>query len=229
MNMRLILQILLLMMSIEPSAALTFAVYALYTGSTCNGTPYAAYAFDEECTDGEELMSCSAYDESVGAENVGQWEVTCATDYIAKMREFFSNSHYILEVAFNDTSCSIFYAAYGVPASGNCEGSLNSTSEFYIIGSLNASGTTSIQYFNDSQCSDDSLYAMDSVDSTSLEHHTCNDGFIWSKDKHGGHYTTTLDASSLEAALSGQTGLWNDDVITAKRIPRDKVKIKKLI
>jgi serine/threonine-protein kinase TNNI3K len=47
--------------------------------------------------------------------------------------------------------------------------------------------------------------------------------------KRGGQYTTTLDASSLEAALSGQTGLWNDDVITAKRIPRDKVKIKKLL
>lgn len=44
--------------------------------------------------------------------------------------------------------------------------------------------------------------------------------------------TTTLlsgDVTSLEAALSGQKGLWNDDVITAKRIPRDKVKVKKLI
>ncbi|KAF1778640.1 Protein kinase-like domain [Phytophthora cactorum] len=34
---------------------------------------------------------------------------------------------------------------------------------------------------------------------------------------------------SLEAVLRGQTGLWNDDVITAKRIPRDKVLTKKLI
>ncbi|KAG2849393.1 hypothetical protein PC113_g219 [Phytophthora cactorum] len=29
--------------------------------------------------------------------------------------------------------------------------------------------------------------------------------------------------------MEGQKGLWNDDVITAKRIPRDKVKVKKLL
>ncbi|KAG6586649.1 TKL protein kinase [Phytophthora cinnamomi] len=48
-----------------------------------------------------------------------------------------------------------------------------------------------------------------------------------SKGKRGGQWTATLpsgDLTSLEAAMSGQTGLWNDDVITAKRIPRDKVK-----
>ncbi|KAG6586648.1 TKL protein kinase [Phytophthora cinnamomi] len=53
-----------------------------------------------------------------------------------------------------------------------------------------------------------------------------------SKGKRGGQWTATLpsgDLTSLEAAMSGQTGLWNDDVITAKRIPRDKVKVKKLI
>ncbi|KAI9996432.1 hypothetical protein PInf_014155 [Phytophthora infestans] len=38
---------------------------------------------------------------------------------------------------------------------------------------------------------------------------------------------TTVD--SLEQVLRGQTGLWNDDVITAKRIPRDKVQTEKLI
>ncbi|KAG6970401.1 hypothetical protein JG687_00002649 [Phytophthora cactorum] len=50
-----------------------------------------------------------------------------------------------------------------------------------------------------------------------------------SKGKQGGQWTATLpsgDLTSLESAMSGQTGLWNDDVITAKRIPRDKVKTK---
>ncbi|RLN15189.1 hypothetical protein BBJ28_00009022 [Nothophytophthora sp. Chile5] len=32
-----------------------------------------------------------------------------------------------------------------------------------------------------------------------------------------------------ESAPRGQTGLWNDDVITAKRIPRDKVNVQKII
>ncbi|KAJ8576231.1 hypothetical protein ON010_g2988 [Phytophthora cinnamomi] len=40
---------------------------------------------------------------------------------------------------------------------------------------------------------------------------------------------TPTNVDSLEAALRGQTGLWTDDVITAKRIPRDKVVIKEII
>ncbi|KAG4064702.1 hypothetical protein PC123_g452 [Phytophthora cactorum] len=52
------------------------------------------------------------------------------------------------------------------------------------------------------------------------------------KGKHGSHLTITLlsgDIASLRAEMEGQKGLWNDDVITAKRIPRDKVKVKKLL
>jgi serine/threonine-protein kinase TNNI3K len=42
--------------------------------------------------------------------------------------------------------------------------------------------------------------------------------------------TASLNTASLDAcALRGQVGLWDDDVITAKRIPRDKVKVKKLV
>lgn len=37
------------------------------------------------------------------------------------------------------------------------------------------------------------------------------------------------DAASLQLAMNGQTALWSDDVITAKRISRDRVTIKKLI
>ncbi|KAG7383169.1 hypothetical protein PHYPSEUDO_003956 [Phytophthora pseudosyringae] len=262
----------------DGAADSTYAVYALYAGGSCTGTPYAVYALEESCTDGDEVVACSSYDGSVGADNVGQWYATCATDYISAMRSMFSNSHYILEVGFNDTSCSEFYAGYGVPASGNCEGSLNETSEYYILGTLDVTGVTSIQYFSGAQCSTDSLYATDEVDATALASHTCSNGMVWysseddlgsssgggdsstglstgavvgiicgcvvlvlvlvgaavlyrrwSKRKHAGQYTTTLDATSLEAAMSGQSGLWNDDVITAKRIPRDKVKIKKLI
>lgn len=34
---------------------------------------------------------------------------------------------------------------------------------------------------------------------------------------------------TVEAAIRGQTGLWSDDIITAKRIPRDKVVTGELI
>ncbi|KAG2869425.1 hypothetical protein PC113_g213 [Phytophthora cactorum] len=37
------------------------------------------------------------------------------------------------------------------------------------------------------------------------------------------------NAASLDFAMRGQVGLWDDDVITAKRIPRDKVRVKKLL
>ncbi|GMG15315.1 unnamed protein product [Phytophthora fragariaefolia] len=37
------------------------------------------------------------------------------------------------------------------------------------------------------------------------------------------------NTASLDMALRGQTGLWNDDVITAKRISRDKVRVKKIV
>ncbi|GMF19371.1 unnamed protein product [Phytophthora lilii] len=40
---------------------------------------------------------------------------------------------------------------------------------------------------------------------------------------------TPTSVNSLEAVLRGQMGLWTDDVITAKRIPRDKVRTEKLI
>ncbi|ETM50355.1 TKL protein kinase [Phytophthora nicotianae] len=37
------------------------------------------------------------------------------------------------------------------------------------------------------------------------------------------------NTASLDMAMHGQVGLWDDDVITAKRIPRDKVRVKKLL
>ncbi|KAL3669712.1 hypothetical protein V7S43_005093 [Phytophthora oleae] len=51
------------------------------------------------------------------------------------------------------------------------------------------------------------------------------------KDKfdHFESSMTPTAVDSLEAVLRGQIGLWNDDVITAKRIPRDKVLTDKLI
>ncbi|KAI9996438.1 hypothetical protein PInf_014161 [Phytophthora infestans] len=37
------------------------------------------------------------------------------------------------------------------------------------------------------------------------------------------------NTASLDVAMHGQVGLWDDDVITANRIPRDKVRVKKLL
>uniref|UniRef100_H3GMR4 Protein kinase domain-containing protein n=1 Tax=Phytophthora ramorum TaxID=164328 RepID=H3GMR4_PHYRM len=50
-----------------------------------------------------------------------------------------------------------------------------------------------------------------------------------SKQTHFAESLTPSSNNSLEAALRGKVGLWDDDVITAKRIPRDKVVTDKLI
>ncbi|KAE9012897.1 hypothetical protein PF011_g8713 [Phytophthora fragariae] len=50
-----------------------------------------------------------------------------------------------------------------------------------------------------------------------------------SKSKREGHWTVTLpsgDLTTLETAMHGQAGLWNDDVITTKRVSRDKYDVK---
>jgi serine/threonine-protein kinase TNNI3K len=45
-----------------------------------------------------------------------------------------------------------------------------------------------------------------------------------------GFNRTAMDTpAQLEVVMSGQRGLWDDEIITAKRVPRDKVKLKKLI
>ncbi|KAG6612689.1 TKL protein kinase [Phytophthora cinnamomi] len=51
------------------------------------------------------------------------------------------------------------------------------------------------------------------------------------EDSHARPTSSTQagSAASLESAVNGQRGLWNDDVITAKRIPRDKLHVKKLL
>ncbi|OWZ03944.1 TKL protein kinase [Phytophthora megakarya] len=49
------------------------------------------------------------------------------------------------------------------------------------------------------------------------------------KQDHFESSMTPTAVDSLEAVLRGQAGLWNDDIITAKRIPRDKVLTDKLI
>uniref|UniRef100_H3GMR2 Protein kinase domain-containing protein n=1 Tax=Phytophthora ramorum TaxID=164328 RepID=H3GMR2_PHYRM len=263
-------------------AATTYGVYSYYAGTGCEGTPYAVYAYeDAECLDTE----CAAYDGSASGTTIEKMTVDCTTDYVSATRDKFSSTKYIIEVGFNEESCSTLYYAYGVPALGNCEGSFKENDSFYIIGSLNSNGSAAIKYYNDSQCATTET-GVDSASKETLATHSCDANWVkWytsndddasssgsatqedssglstgaiigiicgcvvvlllviggallyrrrrrAQGKTGGQWTATLpsgDLTALEAAMSGQSGLWNDDVITAKRIPRDKVKIKKLL
>ncbi|KAL4086208.1 hypothetical protein PRIC1_014339 [Phytophthora ramorum] len=256
-------------------AATTYGVYSYYAGTGCEGTPYAVYAYeDAECLDTE----CAAYDGSASGTTIEKMTVDCTTDYISATRDKFSSTKYIIEVGFNEESCSTLYYAYGVPALGNCEGSFKENDSFYIIGSLNSNGSAAIKYYNDSQCATTET-GVDSASKETLATHSCDANWVkWytsndddasssgsatqedssglstgaiigiicgcvvvlllviggallyrrrrrAQGKAGGQWTATLpsgDLTALEAAMSGQSGLWNDDVITAKRIPRDK-------
>ncbi|GMF35956.1 unnamed protein product [Phytophthora fragariaefolia] len=55
-----------------------------------------------------------------------------------------------------------------------------------------------------------------------------------SKEKYENSQARTTNSSagatpSAAESVNGQRGLWDDDIITAKRIPRDKLKVKKLL
>ncbi|RLN48028.1 hypothetical protein BBJ29_005106 [Phytophthora kernoviae] len=103
---------------------------------------------------------------------------------------------------------------YGYPASGACVGAYDKS--YYVIASLNSNGSASLQYSSERSCLSDSLYRTDMADKTTLE-------------KHLKETLRTDSIALLETPVLGQTGLWDDDVITANRVPRDKVIRQQLI
>ncbi|KAL3669715.1 hypothetical protein V7S43_005096 [Phytophthora oleae] len=121
-------------------------------------------------------------------------------NYLSTMRSMFGSSPYILQVTFNDSSCSIFRSAYAVPATGNCEGSSNESTEFYIVATLDVDGETSIQYFNDSRCSADSYVWTDYTRASMLSSHSCDGNkFQWYSSAED------LSASGSASAASDST------------------------
>ncbi|KAF4322566.1 hypothetical protein BBO99_00003873 [Phytophthora kernoviae] len=150
---------------------------------------------------------------------------------------------------------------YGYPASGACVGAYDKS--YYVIASLNANGSASLQYSSERSCLSDSLYRTDMADKITLEKHVCaSHAYKWyssndaesangrafalaitvlvaiviykrrSKFLATSQLKETLRTDSialLETPVLGQTGLWDDDVITANRVPRDKVIRQQLI
>ncbi|KAK1928677.1 hypothetical protein P3T76_015780 [Phytophthora citrophthora] len=125
------------------TAASTYGVYAYYADSSCDGTPYGVYTWEDPACTHDDAFQCSMFAES------DQMYGKCSTDYLTTMRSMFGSSPYILQVTFNDSSCSIFDQAYAVPATGNCEGSSNESTAFYVVVTLDVDGETSIQILRD--------------------------------------------------------------------------------
>ncbi|ETK90631.1 TKL protein kinase [Phytophthora nicotianae CJ01A1] len=255
-----------------------YSIRSHYTGTTCDGTPYIVTAeVNTACTMNE---TCSAFEGNTSTISVDMVSMECTTDYTTVMREKFGDSPYVLQVSYQDESCSTFSFGYGFPASGNCEGSFNLTDSYYVIGRLNTNGSTSLEYFSADPCLSDSWYMTQAASQETLTSHSCDaNRFKWysSNDVTNNSgisgltitFTTLIGigvglliivligvtlvfcrrrlmAKRIErqskwptgpsevvnlngVVLHGQTGLWNDDVITTKRIPRDKVLVKKLI
>ncbi|KAL4140474.1 hypothetical protein PRNP1_014758 [Phytophthora ramorum] len=185
-------------------AATTYGVYSYYAGTGCEGTPYAVYAYeDAECLDTE----CAAYDGSASGTTIEKMTVDCTTDYVSATRDKFSSTKYIIEVGFNEESCSTLYYAYGVPALGNCEGSFKENDSFYIIGSLNSNGSAAIKYYNDSQCATTET-GVDSASKETLATHSCDANWVkW--------YTSNDDdaSSSGSATQEDSSGLSTGAII----------------
>ncbi|KAL3664617.1 hypothetical protein V7S43_010366 [Phytophthora oleae] len=271
------------------AAETTYWVYANYNSSACDGIPYGIHVYP---TPAEEV-AC-ALDAETACTVMGENHTVyakCSDDYISTMRSMFDTSTpYLIQENFNDSSCSIFYNAYGVPATRTCEGTNDVANNYPIVGTLDVNGQSSITYFTDGQCTEE--YVSQSVVASTLASHLCDAYYRkWysssdevsesltssesaSSGSDGGNGNTGLstgaiigigcggivallvvvglvvlcrrkshrkrrgtlttktgdnNTASIEAALRGQPGLWNDDVITAKRIPRDKVKVKDLL
>ncbi|KAK1936928.1 putative serine/threonine-protein kinase [Phytophthora citrophthora] len=272
-----------------PVAAETFWVYANYNSSDCNGIPYGTHAYptsaDEvPCTQGTET-ACTV----MGVNHT--LNAKCSDDYVSTMRSMFDTTPYLIQENFNDSSCSIFFNAYGVPATGICEGTNDVTDNYPIVVSLDVNGQSSITYFTDTECTEE--YVSQSVVASTLASHFCDANYrkwyssadevsesstssdstassgsgsgngdtglstgaiigivcggivallvvvglvvLCRRESHGKRRSTLTtktgdnNTSSIDAAFKGQPGLWNDDIITAKRIPRDKVTVKKLL
>eukprot|EP00644_Phytophthora_capsici_P007732 jgi/Phyca11/11066/fgenesh1_pm.PHYCAscaffold_61_\ len=187
-------------------------------------------------------------------------DAKCSDDYISTMRSMFEATPYLLQENFNDSSCSIFFNAYGVPATGTCEGTNDIAHNYPIVATLDVNGQSSISYFTDSQCTEQ--YVSQSVVASTLGSHSCDVNYRkWyssadevssstssdsggSSGSDGGNGGTGLSTGAIIGIVSGgvvallvvvgliflcQPGLWNDDVITTKRISRDKVVVKKLV
>ncbi|KAF1778643.1 Protein kinase-like domain [Phytophthora cactorum] len=270
--------ILVLFGALSGTTATMYAIRSHYTGTTCDGTPYIVTAeANSTCTESE---TCSAFEGNTSTISVDMVSMDCTSDYITAMRERFGDSPYILQINFQDESCSTFGIGYGFPASGNCEGSFNQTDSYYVIGRLNSNGSTSVEYFSADPCLSDSWYMTQNASQKTLTSHSCDaNRFKWYsrndiKDSSGSSGLTItfngliamgfgflvlllisvafvffrrrLKAKRIESqskwptgpsegvslnevVLHGQTGLWNDDIITTKRLSRDKIHVKKLI
>ncbi|KAG6951667.1 hypothetical protein JG687_00013470 [Phytophthora cactorum] len=163
----------------------------------------------------------------------------CTSDYITAMRERFGDSPYILQINFQDESCSTFGIGYGFPASGNCEGSFNQTDSYYVIGRLNSNGSTNdIKDSSGSSGLTITFNGLIAMGFGFLVLLLISVAFVFFRrrlkakriESQSKWPTGPSEGVSLnEVVLHGQTGLWNDDIITTKRLSRDKIHVKKLI
>ncbi|GMF35948.1 unnamed protein product [Phytophthora fragariaefolia] len=225
-----------------------YKISSSYLGDRCGGTPYAVYASSvDSCTPTE----CSA---SSGETNADMETIDCSSDFIATMRDKFDDSPYLIKLMTTDSTCSKLSMAFGYPASGTCVGAYDKS--YYVIAQLDDNGTASLQYYRERSCLSKDLYQTDSANklhsSSTCALLTATNGTaalmsmtpVEATPRRGqGMKDTkaTLNSdrssialletpqTSLGLNVPGQTGLWNDDVITAKRIPRDKVQTQKLI
>ncbi|KAL3664592.1 hypothetical protein V7S43_010342 [Phytophthora oleae] len=173
------------------AAETTYWVYAHYNSSTsCDGTPYSIYAWEEaECTPGDTL------DCSVGTRAHTIYSACMGDDYLSTMGSLFGSTPYLIREIYNDSSCSILYYAYGVPATGACEGTINVETNYPTVATLDVNGQSSIQYFNDAQC--ENLSTTEIVVASTLSSHSCDQNYRkW--------YSSADDLSEVPSA-SGST------------------------
>ncbi|KAE8912317.1 hypothetical protein PF005_g27985 [Phytophthora fragariae] len=281
---------------------MNLSLTAHYRGDTCTGAPYFVNIANggDICSNKTCVMDPNLA--SSGSGEVDRVSIVCSPDFLKAMKELFGRADYLVWVSFMDSNCTYLDFGSGHSATTDCVGAYGESG--YYKNLLHNNETATIESYNSSACSSNSLTSTECVNRSSLVNHTCeSNGYRWyssleeavaessaSSNESSASGSSHIDASSsgsiltasdtsgnssgtvvgvivgiiiaiaaivaivfvrrrnkekyqnsqagstqasgtssLEAAANGQRGLWDDDVITAKRIPRDKLKVKKLL
>ncbi|KAG6586692.1 TKL protein kinase [Phytophthora cinnamomi] len=213
--------VVLALLGREMASALTmFDVWTYYVGVSCREVPKVIHAGNfSTCRDGCEYHS-------------GDWtmmnEECQIADYDEIMADAFKNASYVVQETLTD-DCETVLEAYAYIAMGSCE--LAIISNPYISESSSSGG-------GGASINSSSSTTSSTIGGSGLLHRRkrskrmdSSEPSVVVMDSNSDKRTSSTQGGStpLEGAVLGQSGLWNDDVITAKRIARREIEVGELV
>ncbi|RLN66484.1 hypothetical protein BBJ28_00023692 [Nothophytophthora sp. Chile5] len=150
----------------SPDTPTMYAVTALYLETNCEGTPYYVAAVENaDCM----VEACTTESPS------GMHSTHCTQDYKTDMWNTFASASYLLGVGYNDSDCSMFVSAEGIPVTDGCV-ETPAYSAPSISAQVENDGSALVQMFGDANCSSYAVTGIINIDQKALESHSCSPG-----------------------------------------------------